>query len=709
MPSSPRDSLGGQKSEQENGTTGKKRRHEESVLEDSFRGISIPPPSSRERFIGSPGEDSYPDPPPETATTETAGRHTLDSTVVIYVGKKRMRIPQSNFLRLVWTHGLDSRCEVCNKDFTATGPPPIRTLSFQLTHTLDSSSGDITCEPIAPYPLRVRNRHFECIKRKKIKYFPISHAWHSSVSSAQEAGTETLEATRLAYQVPVKTLWSIYRKSGSVEIWHDYLSVPQWFPDFQQALLLAIPEIYAYPSGIMIHLDDIRGVQLNMLHRNATYRTFLEGLASLSQSRWFSRMWVALEYLQGQDVSIISEDFEIMPFFAAELNDVVDENMGKYQAHNGQDKFGRDSKARGHEYSRTASWTDMETWKSEEKFRTFGTAIHILAERHCRDARDYVFAISGLLGLTRTGNETDNALSGNTFPLYLTTARYALERGDYTPLLLTPPRGEVADERATWLHGHSKRSDIVWDLGMCHEPARYQSIIQEGKICPALEHVGIIEEFEYSDFNYQDRTAMFLGVAQKIFKCSGTSPQQFCSAIDRIFPLCANKALYSHWNITTIQAKEMVEYDYGRVADLIKHMDLQAEDVSIDNVRRASAATDELTKLLGVQGPQKLTGTCRLKEAYNEAYWYKCRGYDQMEALARVRCSFCGRRSLFRLSMWEAPIREEAQVFRIPGLLYDLTIPGGIGMVISGKKIIGRMSYGTPACDCHQIKEVEIQ
>ena len=50
-----------------------------------------------------------------------------------------------------------------------------------------------------------------------------------------------------------------------------------------------------------------------------------------------------------------------------------------------------------------------------------------------------------------------------------------------------------------------------------------------------------------------------------------------------------------------------------------------------------------------------------------------------------------------------------SQVYRIPGLLYDETVPDGTGLVMSGEKIIGKMTYGTPACQCHRLERVGIR
>jgi len=148
-------------------------------------------------------------------------------TVVIYLGNTRKEIREATFLRDVWTSGLDSACMVCHRPFNDGVAPPIRTLSFHRREELKPDRISITLAPVAPQPLQVMNRHFDCIKAKKLKYIPISHPWHPLVSSSQQSRTESLEAARLVYQTPVRTLDVLGRKLGPVEIWHDYLSVPQ--------------------------------------------------------------------------------------------------------------------------------------------------------------------------------------------------------------------------------------------------------------------------------------------------------------------------------------------------------------------------------------------------------------------------------------------------------------------------------------------------
>lgn len=83
--------------------------------------------------------------------------------------------------------------------------------------------------------------------------------------------------------------------------------------------------------------------------------------------------------------------------------------------------------------------------------------------------------------------------------------------------------------------------------------------------------------------------------------------------------------------------------------------------------------------------------------------------YDRhMEGLARVRFKLCAQRSLFCLAMWEDREPGMAQVYRIPGLLFDGTIPEGVGLIVCRGVVLDKMLYGTPACPCRRCERVHL-
>jgi hypothetical protein len=132
-------------------------------------------------------------------TSKVAGqpRRAPQPIVSVYVGNVLQQVPQSTLLSHIWGNGLDSKCMACGKPFQSDGAPPIRTVGFETAKTSPVIPADITQTLVAPYHIRIFNRHFTCIKVRKIKYVPVSHAWHEDVAIAQNNRIEDIEVSRI--------------------------------------------------------------------------------------------------------------------------------------------------------------------------------------------------------------------------------------------------------------------------------------------------------------------------------------------------------------------------------------------------------------------------------------------------------------------------------------------------------------------------------
>lgn len=744
------------------------------------------PRKRRHDDIGSLTHDGI-DPDDRSTIVTTTGTTLLEPYILARVGNERRRIPQSTFLSSIWKDGcLDSACMVCNEpfDFTDMSSAPIRTIGFdysQLSQT-QASVIDITQAPLTPHPIRIYNRHLECIKENNIDFIPISHAWHEEIALAQDNGVDNINAAFLAYQVPVKTLLAATRKYGrDVEIWHDYLSVPQWQKKTQQELLLSIPAIYNYPESIIIHLDDVRTDDLTQAYEDHSYGTFVEGLVSVIRSRWFDRMWVTLEYIQGKEVLVASKEYELVDFNAGDLSLRIENVVASYIKRDGHGTFMNDVISRGTRWGRKVSWTDMESWKGHpEKPRTFGAATHILGMKHCRDPRDYYFALGGMIGFN-PGADIDSHQAqgaghgGDSFEYFFSLAVHALAGGDYTPLLVNPIPGEKPDLRAPWVRGYSQMSERLWDLGVCHRPARCTEIIRDGVIQPELESVGVVDWLDIGAFNLGESSStskMFMGIVIEIVRSIGTCPVAFTAAIDRIFAGTERKGLYTEWENDSGSKARKSEHThaYGsssasipdnKLGDMLEKVSALMHGGGMMSAWPANHSTNNhkprantnlggnsnaMTKMqnlsreivthLRLDKPSKHSADSRLTITQSEAQWYWDRfGERDMESLARVRCKYCGRRFMIRLTLWQEPSPGalldsgglvpgcSCQVYRIPGLLFDETVPDGVGLVVEWNypdilddgpsvfgRVIGKMIYGTGAgtCECRRLERVRL-
>lgn len=68
-------------------------------------------------------------------------------------------------------------------------------------------------------------------------------------------------AANLVVQIPFRVLVAVTKVYGEgVEIWHDYINIPQWQYGVQQSLLAALPFIFSWPPHSLMHLDDVENI-----------------------------------------------------------------------------------------------------------------------------------------------------------------------------------------------------------------------------------------------------------------------------------------------------------------------------------------------------------------------------------------------------------------------------------------------------------------
>ncbi|KAF5710030.1 hypothetical protein FGLOB1_5692 [Fusarium globosum] len=502
---------------------------------------------------------------------------------------------------------------------------------------------------------------------KRVNYVPISHAWHPTVATSQDLRLESIDVSRLVYQITSKTLLALTAKFPGCEVWHDYLSVPQWRPEVQQRLLLLIPEIYNHAAKTLIHLDDVRATHLSGQIKDSPYDKFIVDLAAIIRSRWFDRMWVTLEYIQSNDVLILTEDYTVCDAYARDVCHHLDTAHSKWVKKRSNSIVTEDIWKQNTTLKRMTSWIDMEAWKNEhDMHRTLGWAIGILGKMlNFRPEHDPLILIE------------------NRFAYFFSLATYALQQGDHSPLLFIPSPGEETDPRAPWLRGYSTGTWKLWGMGRCHRKATSQSVIRDGKIQPKLQTVGVIETFEYYNFG-GDAESVVDYILSKVVRASGQDPQALCEAMDRIFPRSEEKAYNMEWKDGHLEK-------YGPLLEVNPGQEVTQQRLEI---------AKKLIRVLKLSKEGKLARESRLELAAGEADWFLREYGTPMEGISQIRCKICGRRSVFRLVMWGEPTPDVAQVYRIPGLLYDENVPDGIGIVVERDRIIGKMIYGTPACGC---------
>jgi len=584
----------------------------------------------------------------------------------VCLGDHKKELDNASLLDFLWGGGLDTCCLVCDSEFT-NEDPPIRTVSLG---AVLSQGEDFYIS------LRVVNRHMKCLRQEDLQYIPISHVWHSSVATAHDNRKPSAEAARDVRITVVKVLLAtVYWEDKNIEIWHDYFSIPQWQHDIQQRLLLELPHIYAYPPYIIVHqhdADPLCYADLLDEHQRSDEQ-LVRAIIKPAACRWFSRMWVVLEYAVSQRAYIFMENWGL---HAKPLNFLLDKIVDLVL--NITDDFvpGEKTSADDHLAFRSmARWGGLATSGSPN---CMGSAFAALSQSSCREHRDRFLAAYGLLYWNTDSGAASAKVPSDQIEACLWLSLKRLEAGDYTPLLLEPSKYETSVQ-PNWLRGHTNISPYTWFAGNQISPPLQPVIVRDGKVEPNLEVVGqllevLLQSRGFIKLNFNEIIAHVVSI-------SGPDPHRLVRMLASIFPARPT----SH---------DILNFDDSILADVHGCLDNYINAQKLQDLDACARISTQIRSLLDFDH------TKRLNSGRNE----HLRG---IESICSLRCQKCGIVFLLRLNLWSQP-GKNACVYRIPGLRYDTTAPDSVGLIIEDNRIIGRTTSVVRMCDCHELCRVLI-
>ena len=600
------------------------------------------------------------------------------NSLSIRVGPRSFEIPYGDVLHEFWGDRLDSTCMICNGCFDDATGAPIRTISID--HEPQES------EPQrSKRALRVHNRHLECINTKQwVKIIPISHAWHEAVAVAHETQRSSPVAINLVLGTPYRALDALRCRFGAdIEAWHDYLSVPQWKVKTQQQLLHALPLIFSKPKKAVVHLDDVSPDVIQRI-ANPHLLAPLKTIAQYMHSDWYQRMWVCLEYTSSKQTYLLSGENTIVNHSFRAVEGRMIAHIGSHMRKLDREAFLAECKKLGLDHLSVGSLSNIQRIRAK---LTLGAVYCIIAGKKCRTYRDRFMAACSFLNI---GSYLDVAaqLPEDQIEACLWLSRKCLEHGDFTPLLFapSPAGGESEIPGARWMKGHGQMSVSTWRLGRLATTAKDPVIIRQGKIMPQLELVGDIGRWEYFSFA-GDSTERFASILDWAMAATGGSARKIALTMPRIYHF------YSWKHRKDPNAIQRLEDLLHQFAESNRENDHGGRLKAVQCIIRVLRLSESI-----VSGRASLLDYTALMEK---------RFFADKHALLIVRCPSCGESALQRVALWHAP-KGQAKLYRIPELSFWRTVPNGVGLVMEGTKIIGRMIYGTPTCGCHNAELVEI-
>ncbi|OJD29353.1 uncharacterized protein BKCO1_8300034 [Diplodia corticola] len=533
------------------------------------------------------------------------------------------------------------------------------------------------------------DRHLKCAS--KVRYIAVSHVWNKTVSKVQNGEGDDFEisqARTLAITLPMR-VWDGLQSAElglGLELWHDYLSVPQWQADVKGRILDHVAPIFKQAAFTLVHLEDVSRQCIKKMRTGKTLRARARGVARICNAAWFSRVWTAMEYVRSPATRTMLDDCKLISgvqdVFLAELSaswDAIVVEIG--DAHEAE-KLMRDHGL--------VPWQlgPLTRIRSQED-ASFAEAFSMLAKRGCRSNADFFHALCGILNPRwETPPDFDRYDDAT-----LAFARECLRKGDYTPILMSPL---PVDDNPGGI-GMGYHDGGIWSLGTLQRAPAIPRLSLSSAGNPVLkaDRIGPVRFLKKFNFRTLHPPVLFSHVAQVALDFTGPNVDDFVATVGTRL--------------------------YGQDAQEVRQRCMEAERRSF-----LERALVERFNTQGGQEPWPVKETNRIADALglSSTALESCGGVPPMRfmkahggtlhlgprgALVGAPCPVCLKSFLFRAALYIRPAEAYGAVaYRIPGLEYTSTMRGGIAILVKNDSVVGRMVWAVPACPCRTEEVVEI-
>jgi hypothetical protein len=621
------------------------------------------------------------------STNASLGPHVLsEASLVFRVEDQKIKIQPQKFLQFCWTGGLDTPCSICNAPFIEA--PPVRLLG--LTEAVYD-----TCP--ATGTLTILNSHLTCLQRRGVRFLPVSRAWHHPVAEAYSSRMSNPSAAAIVYDMPLRTLIAAVQRFGpDVQIWHDYISIPQWQDDFRGTTILPqIFQIFEQGHSSIVHLDIQPPIQILENFTLEILITQSLSLLRLFSARWFGRMWPVVEYDLSPTAFLMDSNYEIMSqTFSSLVKQIID---GYSRSANGNNTP-RDIKLPAES---TLQWSeDIPLFlKDNSKKRCLGHIYDMIAEQGCRSYRDRFIASCALLRI----QDYCSKLPADAQDACLWVSEECFARNDFSPLLLAPS-DEPCFSKSIWLKGHSSMTSQMWGLGVQTCAARERPQVHEHQVNLKVDFLGMVLRSESWEQGEEDCHFGFDNVLPRLVEYAGKSASRFLEFLQGLYPLPF------FWDERDGKYHFLaMSYEDLRIGNVETELQHLLDDFGEVNRReyplQCRRLSSKLVSLLGLSVPPMTNVATFGSLGRLQLYGRECSSSEY--TLLWVKCPACGIEMLFRATMWQKP-KSEAHVYRIPGLAYQKSLPEGMGIVVENEKIIGRLRFAYRLCSCNVLATVNL-
>ncbi|KAF0315775.1 hypothetical protein RB213_002079 [Colletotrichum asianum] len=473
-------------------------------------------------------------------------------------------------------------------------------------------------------------------------------------------------------------------------MWYDYLSVPQWQDALKTRILSAIPEIFQRASFTLVYLEDVTPDIIHRLRHGHSVEERVSGITGICNAKWFSRVWTTMEFVRSSGLRVMIQGYLIQDgvedvFFSElyqswdravrEVGDihVLEAKIAKIGENKVPWNLGYPDRAR--------------KIRKEGKRIDFGLAFALLSRRGCRSSRDFYYALLGLVGSDLTAPPTGDPDEG-----CLKIQKACLAAGDLSPLLMTPRQGPGSDSFMVKRQGYYDAA--TFDLGGRTQDPLYpvQFSPSSGRPILTLARIGQVSHLQRAP-HLGDHVKNLWKHIYHVIHVTGPDVEQFATSLGvRMFQMdqTAIDSILSDDTRRERLGKLLADwYDFGTFGPEQPPQEWAAEIGNLMYILRRPS-WDSSGVLPQIHHVYALGGT-----VHGDMRFQGC--------LFGATCSSCHKMFIYRAAVYTR--RSEAYgaiAYRIPGLCYsrDTTLPEGVGLLIKDAKIVGRLLWATPACEC---------
>ncbi|KAL8308238.1 hypothetical protein RB593_006520 [Gaeumannomyces tritici] len=589
------------------------------------------------------------------------------------------------------------RCCECGEAFGTNTDALVRT--FRVFDEMNQCLGASRVISTPPGVLVLYDRHLECLLKAKVPYITISHVWDTEVSATQYKGRHSPQdevVRHKALNFPTHIARSISQSvQENRELWHDYVSVPQWTPELKTNILESIHKIYNFAILTVVHLNDVAPVTINAFTRGESDEKRRQGMLGICRAKWFSRVWTAMEYIRSPKVWLM--DSELQLHTDENANSLFRNTMNSFWA--GQvikagstHKFEADIDISHNIVPWNLGPLD---WCRNHQKRNFGLAFSLLARRGCQSRDDFLYALHGIV--TGSTAEVKGMLQCVSWEeRYIRIALYCIEAGDYTPLLITPEWApQDGEPNVRWMPANNVREgyhdNYAYSIGSITAPPRYHAETTTrqddnglGRVTLRLQQAGTVSKrVKWHEYPRED---LMRDSARNL-----ASP-----SVEGFLDAYGSRQFFIP-RATLLQR-------------LFQHQDgYQKLERTVEALSRTDAGQPwpggEVYSFRDVFGTLDIKKRLDYHITLGNILHLTWRRYCIL-----ATCHNCGTKAVVNAALYgRVEDALGATMHRIPGLGFSQTMDDGVCLLLSADgsgRIIGRAIWATPACACAGLDEM---